>query len=958
MAIPLQRAAASTVREQQLRRACAEIDRRLRAGEDCRSEEILAASPDLAADSESTLELVYTEFAVRDELGMKPSPEAWYARFPSIRSELQALFEVHQCVCDTALIQSAGSVADQPAVVNPATAVDGRPRLTVGPHEILCEIGRGGMGVVYQARRLGLNRIVAVKMLLGIDHATPQQVQRFRDECEAVARLQHPNIVQIFEMGEQDGHPYFSLEFVDGGGLDQLLARSLPTSREAAQLVETLAMAIGYAHERGIVHRDLKPANVLLQRTIPLRKPVETELPATLSESVPKITDFGLAKQLAETDAGQTRSGTIIGTPGYMAPEQADGRKHQIGPAADIHALGAILYEMLVGKPPFQADALWETLERVRTRQPSFPAEFQWRVPRDLQTICLKCLEKEPSQRYRTAQSLAEDLRRFLNHETILARRADSVERFARWCRRKPLVASLMGALIIALFLGVVGVTGQWRRAERLAEVALEHRDAAKVERNVAISERKRAEENLQRARGVVDRLTRLAQDLADQPHMEDVRRAALEETISFYEGFLADNGDDPQLQLEAGLAHVRVAYLQDQLGQQQLAEATLANGHRLLSQIPGGYAARPECRLELARCLNQMGHVRRHQGRFPEAETSYVESIGILQELLAVHPEDMDCQALLANTLCNRAAGMQSLARIDEAEKLCREGLQLQADVVRRRPRDAWAQTELALIQDSLGLILRRERRLTESLEMCREALATRTQVATAAPSVSIYRQNLGQSHQNLGEVLRRLGRFDEAIVSYREALRLRKQLVSDFPRNALYRDHLAASCRGLGYRLLKAGNSTESIETFRLGLEATPNDARMLNELAWSLVTCADPAFRNPAEAIELARRATEIAPEAPDYWNTLGVASYRLGDAQAAVNSLKRAIEIRRAGGTCIDWLFLAMAYRQSDQADAAHFWHRQAVEWLDQQPGPPDAELLRVRGEADALMATGN
>jgi len=276
------------------------MDRRLRAGDDCRAETLIAASPGLAADSDSTLELVYTEFAVRDELGLKPVPEDWYARFPALRAELQALFEIHQSLCDG---------AEQP----PAEAEAAHPHKLVGEYEILREVGRGGMGVVYQARQLGLNRIVAVKMVLGLDHAGPHQVDRFRAECEAVARLQHPNIVQIFELGEQDGHPFFSLEFVAGGGLDQLLARSLPTCREAAELVETLAQAIGYAHERGVVHRDLKPANVLLQHAAGAFEASSSgaELPATtLAQCVPKITDFGLAKQLASADLARTTSGS------------------------------------------------------------------------------------------------------------------------------------------------------------------------------------------------------------------------------------------------------------------------------------------------------------------------------------------------------------------------------------------------------------------------------------------------------------------------------------------------------------------------------------------------------------------------------------------------------------------------------------------------------------------------
>ena len=837
------------------------MDRRLRAGDDCRAEAVIAASPGLAADTESTLELVYTEFAVRDELGLNPEPEDWYTRFPALRAELQALFDVHRSLCD--------------GVEQSPTAADAtRPRKLVGEYEILREIGRGGMGVVYQARQLGLNRMVAVKMVLGLDHAGPHPLDRFRAECEAVARLQHPNIVQIFELGEHDGHPFFSLEFVAGGGLDQLLARSLPTCREAAELVVTLAQAIGYAHERGVVHRDLKPANVLLQHAASAveANASDTEMPpVTLAHSIPKITDFGLAKQLASADLDRTTSGTIIGTPGYMSPEQASGSNRDIGPPADIHALGAILYESLVGQPPFQAATLLETLEQIRTRQPSFPAALQTRIPRDLQTICLKCLEKAPGRRYSSAQALAADLRRFLNHETIQARPADSVERLARWCRRKPLVASLAAALAVALFSGVVSVTWQWRRAEEQAELAIANRNTAESERNAAIAERNRAEDNLQKARGVVDRLTRLAQALTDQPRMQDARQTALEETIRFYEGFLADNSSDPNLRLEAAQAYVRVGPLQYELGQSERAEATLEKGYRLLRELPDDISTQPACQLELARCLNHLGHVQRQQGRSTDSDASYVESVKVLRQLLAQRQNDWNAQGLLANALLNRAVGLRSLSQSTEVEAITREALQLQTSVWRANPRDPGVQSEMALIRDELGLVMLRQNRLPEALQQCSEALDIRAKLAAAAPSVAVYREHVARSRHHLGAILEKSDRSQQAVESYREAVRLRKVLVEDFPKNAIYREQLATSCSSLGLRFWTSERHAEAIETFRLGIRVAPNDMRLLNNLAWTLVTCEDLALRDPAGALELARIATQLEPKNANCCNT---------------------------------------------------------------------------------------
>ena len=316
------------------------------------------------------------------------------------------------------------------------------PLPTLAHYEILSELGRGGMGVVYKARQKKLNRIVALKMILAGEHAGPEQLARFRAEGETLARLQHPNIVQIHEVGEwRAGEatppvPFFSLEFVDGGGLDQKIAGKPLPALEAAQLTMTLARAVQHAHQHGIVHRDLKPANVLLTQA-----------------GQAKIADFGLAKHL-DTAAAQTRSGSILGSPSYLAPEQAAGRSREIGPCTDVYALGAILYEMLTGAAPFRGESPLDTVLLVMVQEPTPPRQINPRVPRDLETICLKCLNKAPARRYASALALADDLARFVNGETITARPAGLAERSWRWCRRNPVPASLL--VVVSLLLIVV----------------------------------------------------------------------------------------------------------------------------------------------------------------------------------------------------------------------------------------------------------------------------------------------------------------------------------------------------------------------------------------------------------------------------------------------------------------------------------------------------------------------
>jgi serine/threonine protein kinase/WD40 repeat protein len=310
--------------------------------------------------------------------------------------------------------------------------------VAVPGYAILEELGRGGMGVVYKAFQVGLNRTVALKMILAGGHASAQDLARFRSEAEAVARLQHPQIVAIYEIGEHKGLPFFSLEYVEGGSLAQQLTGVPQQPRKSAEVMETLARAMHAAHERGIVHRDLKPANVLMTR-----------------DGTPKITDFGLAKQM-DSEKGQTRTGAVMGTPSYMAPEQAAGRIKEISQRTDVYALGAILYEMLTGRPPFRGESPMDTMLQVVSDEPVSPSRLVPKLSTDLETICLKCLQKEPGKRYATAALVAEDLGRFLRDEPIRARPVGNLERSFRWCRRNPLIATMTAFVALALVGGTI----------------------------------------------------------------------------------------------------------------------------------------------------------------------------------------------------------------------------------------------------------------------------------------------------------------------------------------------------------------------------------------------------------------------------------------------------------------------------------------------------------------------
>jgi WD40 repeat protein/serine/threonine protein kinase len=410
----------------------------------------------LAADREAVLDLISNEILLRRQAGERPELHAYQERFPDLSAEIARQFEVDELVdlgAGHQTVQATGGVKVVAASVWPS----------VPGYRIVEVLGRGGMGVVYQAVQESLNRLVALKMLAAIDLGRADDVARFRCEAEAIAGLQHPNIVQVYEIGEANGQPFLCLEYVAGGSLAQAMAGTSQPPDIAARCIETLARAIHEAHLRGIVHRDLKPANILLQKVAGDPRPVSNDSDSALpspsghgplaASHVLKITDFGLAKQLY-SDSGHTKTGDVLGTPSYMAPEQAAGKTRDLGPAADIYSLGAVLYELLTGRPPFRGASVLDTLQQVQWCDPVPPRCFQPRLPRDLETICLKCLRKEAKERYETALMLAEDLHRFQAGEPIRARPLGRVQLLARWCRRNPalaVAASLAMAAVLAV---------------------------------------------------------------------------------------------------------------------------------------------------------------------------------------------------------------------------------------------------------------------------------------------------------------------------------------------------------------------------------------------------------------------------------------------------------------------------------------------------------------------------
>lgn len=349
------------------------------------------------------------------QAGQRPDREALLAACPELASALD---------CLERLKGLAPEVEEAPLLL-------GRPPREFGGYEILDEIGRGGMGVVYRARQVALDRIVALKMILGSQLASAEHVRRFQTEARSAARLRHPNIVPIHEVGEYCGQHFFAMEYIEGESLASRLAREPMKIETGVQIVAAVARAVAHLHREGLIHRDLKPGNILLDL-----------------EGRPYVTDFGLAKVLS-ADSQQTSTGVIAGTPSYMAPEQAACRQEAIGPASDIYSLGAILYEILTARPPFREQTPLETLLQVIDREPLLPRRLNRHVPRGLELICLRCLAKSPADRYASADELADDLERFLCGETLSVRPPSLVQGAAQWSRRKPALAGRLIAFVL-----------------------------------------------------------------------------------------------------------------------------------------------------------------------------------------------------------------------------------------------------------------------------------------------------------------------------------------------------------------------------------------------------------------------------------------------------------------------------------------------------------------------------
>jgi eukaryotic-like serine/threonine-protein kinase len=795
--------------------------------------------------------------------------------------------------------QPAGGAADVPHW-HPAVGSS-----LVPGYELLGGLGSGGMGVVYKARQLKLNRVVALKTLRGSRHIGPKALQRFQREAEAVAQLQHPNIVQIHEVGEHEGRPYLALEFVPGGNLDQHLSGTPQPAQAAAGLVRTLALAVQHAHERGILHRDLKPANVLLSAAGADDAPGAE---GALADVTPKITDFGLAKLLDE-DAigptpsgdvlgtpsdvapeqtqgkpgtispatGPTQSGEVFGTPSYMAPEQTQGKPGTTSPATDVYGLGAILYECLTGRPPFKAETALETLLQVRSQEPVSPGQLQPKCPRDLVTICLKCLRKEPARRYPSARELADDLRRFLHGEPIRARPVGAAERTLKWVRRHPATVAWLGlatAVLVVVAL-VAGGTYRWHQQREARDRgfdadltwAAELREGDRwddADRTLQQAEDRLEGGGAEEQRG---RLERARADLTLAKRLDGIR---LDKAVvaggrfnyrgaekgyeeAFREGELGTAGEDP----EAVAARVRASAVQARLvAALDDWAATTADPQRRAWLLDVARQADPHPvrdRFRDPKAWGDQAALRRLAQEAPQAETSpsllmalaerlkeLGDALPLLRRAQARHPRDFWLNFELANALLESKVPGEAL------------GFYWVAMVLR---------PGLAVVYNQLGLALHAQGDLKGAVAAYHEALERSPEFAAA--------------HTNLGNAL-----FDQkdvkgAIARHRLALQ--------------YAPRLAAAHYNLGLALHAQGDLKGAIAAYGKALAEEPRDAAAHYNLGNAL-----REQKNLKGATAAYQKAIEYRPTFTDAHNNLGLALHAQEDVKGAIAAWRKALK----------------------------------------------------------------
>jgi tetratricopeptide (TPR) repeat protein len=934
-----------------------------------------------ASGFEARLVRILDRYLAALQEGAVLDKSALLAEHPDLAEDLEACLASLEFIRHAAVRPLAPEAGEEHARLGPIADPD---LGILGDFRILREVGRGGMGVVYEAEQISLGRRVALKVLPFAAALDQRQLQRFKVEAHAAAQLHHTHIVPVFTVGVERGVHFYAMQFIAGRTLAEVIrelrhldgareARAQPAAddpaspltagssnrtrsffRAVAELGIQAAEALEYAHSLSVIHRDIKPANLLIDARGSLW-----------------VTDFGLAQFHAEP--GLTITGDLVGTLRYMSPEQALGRRGIIDYRTDIYALGATLYELLTLTPAFPGDDRQQLLRQIADEEPIAPRRHNPTIPRELETIVLKAMAKEPESRYATAQNLAEDLRRFLESKPIKARRPSLAERAAKWARRH---MALVTAALVVLMIAVASLATSTVLIARARSDAQRQRDEAR--------------------RAVDAMYTQVAEKwLAQQPKLEAIQRDFLIKALGYYQQFSRQQSSEPHLRQETAQAYYRVGQIQSKLGRHAEAEKAYHEALNMQEELMRRFPSASECRRDAAASHAGLGFLLRTTGRSEEAIRFLHQAIDLQTKVVDDFPGDPGHRSLLARHLLSLSQVLLVESQFDDAERAARSGLEICRALNTEFPGQTENRRVLAQSLDTLGGILSDRGRPAEGVQLGREAVDVLQKLAAESPPGPNDRLWLAVVYGNLGNRLDKINQRPDALDTLQRSATLMKKLVADFPSHPMFRHLLTLYQTNLGETLRFSGQTQKALEvakearTAGEALAAEHPDAveyreqlgrieNMLGQLwaaagrfveaeesfAKALVVFEKLAAKDanrweylerlgatysdwvdllttrptrerqadaPGRAIRLAEKAVARLPRNRDAWRALGRARYSLRDWKGAKNALDQARALDNADD-CDLWLLLALAHGRLGERDQARGWYAKAAAWI--------------------------
>jgi serine/threonine protein kinase len=898
-----------------------------------------------------------------------------------------------------------GSFLQRPAAKLITSAEDAspaeRPGTVIGPYMLLEQIGEGGFGMVFMAeQQQPVRRQVALKVIKpGMD--SKQVVARFEAERQALALMDHPHIAHVLDGGTTDaGRPYFVMELIRGIPITQFCDDKHLTPRERLKLFRAVCQAVQHAHQKGIIHRDLKPSNVLVMLLD--------------GKPVAKVIDFGIAKALGRerlTDKTLiTGFAPMLGTPLYMSPEQAAMSGPDVDTRTDIYALGVLLYELLTGTTPFDKarlkEASYEEIRRIiREEEPaklstristlgqaaisvsanrqSEPKRLSRLFRGELDWIVMKALEKDRNRRYETASNLAADVQRYLDDEPVQACPPTLPQRVGKWGRRHK---AAMRAAAAGFLLAVAGlIASTW--------LIWQEKEQTKTALAQARSSTARTYKVLDQLYGpIIHKLLSREKELT----AED--RQIIEIALSSYEESAKQDNSDPEMRLLSARAYHRVGEIREERGRYEQAAAAYQQALAISAKLVAEFPHHPDYRQILARSYTlaggQWGQLVPPE-RLPELVENYALAIRLQEPLVHEEPTNLEYQHDLGISYAR--LGYLRLIRLPylapaEAREPLRRALAIRKDLVAAKPGDFLYRQELGMSLGNLGHFLMATGQYEQAEEIVRQELEVRQKLVDDFPAEPEVGSSLAEAYMDLAALRKRTGKDQESIAAIRNELSIRKKQVAEFPNLFLPQKEVARCYLRLGDALRQIGAHDEAVAAYQeatalcrevtrhrtdhiffyvcwgralagAGADASAmaewvqavraaENAQVVNEAAWLLAITFEPGFQNPKKAVELAEQAVSMSPQNGSFWNTLGVASYRAGQWQDAVDALTKSVQLR-PGGNVWDWLFLAMAHQRLGHAEEAGPWYDRAVQWVDKNK-PADEDLRRFRAEAAAVL----